>query len=178
MLDKAALRQQLGARRRAHAPGHTAAADELINARLVAWSTGAGIDTLAVYWPLAGEPDLAPACAQLHAAGVRLALPVVVARGAALAFAHWTPGEAMHVDAMGIAVPAALRPMERPPALVIPCLGFNGQGYRLGYGGGFYDRTLAAPPRPRTVGVGYGWARVDFEVGTHDVPLDLILTEQ
>ena len=65
----------------------------------------------------------------------------------------------------------------RPPVLLIPCLGFNAQGYRLGYGGGYYDRTLAGAPRPQTVGVAYACLRADFASAPHDVALDLVITE-
>jgi 5,10-methenyltetrahydrofolate synthetase len=91
------------------------------------------------------------------ALGARLLLPVVVQKDAALEFAEWRIGEAMVKDAMGVAVPAELRLQAAyPPALLVPCLGFNPQGYRLGYGGGFYDRTLARhEPRPQTLGIAY-----------------------
>ena len=108
---------------------------------------------------------------------MRLALPVVLERHAALGFAEWVPGEAMLADRMGVAVPAALRMVERPPALLIPCLGFNAGRYRLGYGGGFYDRTLEAQPRPLTVGVAYACQEAQFASAPHDVALDLVVTE-
>jgi 5-formyltetrahydrofolate cyclo-ligase len=132
---------------------------------------------LGVYWPLRGEPDLAPAYATLADSGVRLALPVVVERDCALEFAAWTPGEALVRDAMGVAIPAELRMVARPQALLIPCLGFNRGRYRLGYGGGFYDRTLEAQPRPLTVGVAYRCLQADFASAPHDVALDLVITE-
>jgi 5,10-methenyltetrahydrofolate synthetase len=132
---------------------------------------------LGVYWPLRGEPDLAAAYAALAVAGVALVLPVVLARDAPLGFAAWTPGEPMTVDTMGVAVPAALRMVAAPPLLLVPCLGFNAQGYRLGYGGGYYDRTLATLPRPRTAGVVYACMRAGFGAAAHDIALDAVLTE-
>ncbi|MDT1883830.1 5-formyltetrahydrofolate cyclo-ligase, partial [Acinetobacter baumannii] len=75
-------------------------------------------------------------------------------------------------DRLGVAVPSDLRMVERPPALLVPCLGFNAQGYRVGYGGGFYDRTLAPAPRPATVGIAYACQLVAFDGDVHDVPLD------
>ena len=180
MTDKTALRRALHQRRAAIDPQHKAQWDAAIGARVLAWwrAQMAGRDgPFGVYWPLRGEPDLSQAYAELAAGGVRLALPVVIARDAALGFAAWTPGEAMVKDAMGVAVPAVLRMLARPPALLIPCLGFNAQGYRLGYGGGYYDRTLEAAPRPLTVGVAYGCQRAEFASAPHDVALDLVLTE-
>ena len=180
MVDKAALRKALKQALAQLDPDRKAGWDAAIGAAVLAWwrSLGAGAPAaLAVYWPLPGEPDLSAAYADLAAGGIRLVLPVVVERHAALGFAAWTPGEAMLADRMGVAVPAALRMVERPPALLIPCLGFNPEGYRLGYGGGFYDRTLEALPRPLTVGVAYACQQAPFASAPHDVALDLVLTE-
>lgn len=183
---KADLRKQLLTARRAIDPATRAAWDHTIGTRLVAWwhraqassvTRGATLASLGVYWPLRDEPDLHAAYAELARAGARLLLPVVVEKHAALAFAEWRPGEAMVRDAMGVAVPADLRLQAMPDALLVPCLGFNGKRYRLGYGGGYYDRTLAATPRPRTVGVAYGCLRVKFAHDGHDVPLDVVMTE-
>ena len=175
--DKALLRDTLKARRRALDPADKAAWDARIGARVLAWWQANPHASLAVYWPLAGEPDLGAAYAEMAAAGVRLALPVVVARHAALEFAEWRPGEPTVADRMGVAVPAELRMVARPPALLVPCLGFNALGYRVGYGGGFYDRTLAPEPRPSTVGIAYACQLVEFVGDAHDVPLDRVITE-
>jgi len=175
--DKPQLRRLLKEARRAIEPAVKRAWDDRIGAQVVAWAQEHGVRELGVYWPLAGEPDLRPAYAELAEAGVRLALPVVVERGAALGFAQWLPGEATLADSMGIAVPSDLRMIARPSALLIPCLGFDARGYRLGYGGGFYDRTLEAEPRPKTVGIAYACQRVEFEIGEYDIPLDRMITE-
>ena len=162
------------------APEQKALWDAAIGAAVIDWWRALGAAApalLAVYWPLRGEPDLSAAYAELADSGVRLALPVVVERDAALGFTEWTPGEAMLADRMGVAVPAALRMRERPPALLIPCLGFNAQRYRLGYGGGYYDRTLAAAPRPLTVGVAYTCQLAAFAGDPHDIALDTVITE-
>ena len=174
---KASLRNTLKARRRAIDPAQKAAWDERIGARVLAWWKANPHASLAVYWPLAGEPDLRSAYAEMAVAGVRLALPVVVARHAALGFAEWLPGEPTVLDQMGVAVPRDLRMVDRPPALLVPCLGFNALGYRVGYGGGFYDRTLAPRPRPSTVGIAYACQMVEFTGDAHDVALDRVITE-
>ena len=176
--DKSALRTLLKARRRAIDPALKHAWDDRIGARVRAWLQAHPHDTLGVYWPLAGEPDLRPAYAEIAAAGVRLALPVVVERDAPLGFAEWIPGEATESDRLGVAVPSDLRMIARPPALLVPCLGFNALGYRVGYGGGFYDRTLAPQPRPATVGIGYACLMLEFDADVHDVPLDTVITEE
>lgn len=181
MPDKPQLRRTLKERRRAIDHTTRRAWDDRIGARVLAWwhanadsSSGA---ILGVYWPLAGEPDLRPAYAELAEAGVRLALPVVLERDAALGFAEWIPGEPTVADSLGVAVPAELRLVNRPQVLLVPCLGFDARGYRLGYGGGFYDRTLAAQPRPRTLGIAYACQQAQFEIGEYDIPLDAIITE-
>ena len=177
MSDKPQLRRTLKERRRAIDHATRRAWDDRIGARVLAWWRATPGTALGVYWPLAGEPDLRPAYAELAEAGVRLALPVVLARDTALGFADWVPGEPTVADSLGVAVPAELRMVDRPDALLVPCLGFDARGYRLGYGGGFYDRTLALEPRPRTLGIAYACQLAQFEIGEYDIPLDEIVTE-
>lgn len=176
-MAKTALRKALRTARGALDPAIKVQWDAHIGAQVVAWWRLRQVAAIGVYWPLAGEPDLRAAYAELHAAGVHLALPVVMERDAPLSFTHWTPGEPMIPDEMGVQVPAELRFVERPPALLIPCLGFNADGYRLGYGGGYYDRTLEAAPRPYTLGIAYSNQEAQFSHAPHDVPLDVIVTE-
>lgn len=177
-LAKQALRQALKQARSAVAPATRVQWDAAIGAQLLTWWRLRQFPAIGVYWPLPGEPDLRAAYAELADAGVRLALPVVLARDSALAFADWTRGEDLARDLLGMTVPARLRMVERPPALVIPCLGFSDEGYRVGYGGGFYDRTLAEGTRPATVGVAYSGQRAVFSPAPFDVALDVILTER
>lgn len=182
-LAKQALRQALKQARAAVAPATRVQWDAAIGAQLLAWWRLRQFPAVGVFWPLPGEPDLRAAYAELAAAGVRLALPVVLARDQALAFAQWTPGEDLARDMLGMTVPGRLRMVARPPALVVPCLGFSDAGYRVGYCGGYYDRTLAdaspaASGRPATVGVAYSAQRAVFSPAPFDVALDLILTEK
>lgn len=176
---KADLRKQLLTARRALDPATRAAWDRAIGDHVIDWWKTARPAALGVYWPLRDEPDLHPAYAELARLGARLLLPVVVQKDAALEFAEWRIGEEMVKDQMGVAVPADLRlQVAYPPALLVPCLGFNPQGYRLGYGGGFYDRTLARhTPRPQTLGIAYQCLQVPFDSDGHDVALDRIMTE-
>ncbi|CAN7668655.1 5-formyltetrahydrofolate cyclo-ligase [Pseudoduganella sp. LjRoot289] len=174
---KAALRKQMLAARRALEPDTRARWDRALCEQVVAWQLKSKVAALGVYWPLRDEPDLNAAYAELARRGVRLLLPVVVQRDAALEFADWRIGEAMVKDTMGVAVPAELRMEPYPPALLVPCLGYNRHGYRLGYGGGFYDRTLARAPRPATVGIAYSCLQADFPDDSHDIALDTVLTE-
>ncbi len=178
-VPKAALRKRLLAWRRALDPAVKARWDAQLCDRLCELHDETGIDEIAGYMALPGEPDLSAAYAELAARGVRLYLPVVMTRDAALDFAAWTPGEAMDKDGMGMAVPRALRLGAAPQTLIIPCLGWNRALFRLGYGGGYYDRTLAAArSRPLAVGVGYSELEEAFPVEDHDIALDLLLTER
>ena len=177
MAAKAALRKHLKAQRASLDGADKPGRDRRIGAQVLAWWRRTRPPLLAVYWPLSGEPDLSETYRTLALEGAALALPVVVERHAPLAFAAWSPGEEMVLDPMGVAVPAQLRTVARPPALLVPCLGFNEHGYRLGYGGGFYDRTLEGGVKPATLGIAYACQAADFEADAHDVPLDLIVTE-
>lgn len=171
------MRKALLATRRALPDATRAPWDAAIARRLLDWCAQENVGELGVYWPLHGEPDLHDAYAWLAARGVQLSLPVVLEKHAPLAFSAWTPGEPMVKDGMGVAVPAQLRLRPAPAALLVPCLGFNEERYRLGYGGGYYDRTLAATPRPRTVGIAYACLAAHFPKGEYDIALDHIVTE-
>lgn len=133
-------------------------------------------NVLGVYWPIRGEPDLRPFYATLAATGVRLALPVMTGRNQPLQFAMWAPEAALATDRWGIATPETIIPVA-PLALLIPCVGFTATRHRLGYGGGFYDRTLALTPRPVAIGIAWDHARCDFTAAAHDIPMDVVLTE-
>jgi 5-formyltetrahydrofolate cyclo-ligase len=176
---KAALRRELLAYRQAIAVEVRNEWNAALCARLMAWHDRQQVRTLGVYSPIRGEPDLSAAYATLAARGVQLALPVVVGKHAPLDFIEWKPGDAMTKDEYGVAIPIAGNKL-RPGALLIPCVGFNAQRYRLGYGGGFYDRTLAASadlPRPLAVGIAYACARAAFDADPHDIALDTLITE-
>ena len=174
---KTALRKALRTARGALDPAIKVQWDAHIGAQVLAWWRVRQVDSVGVYWPLAGEPDLRAAYGELAKAGVQLALPVVMERAAPLTFVAWTPGEPMIPDEIGVQVPADLRFLARPPALLVPCLGFNEDNYRLGYGGGYYDRTLAPTPRPHTLGIAYSTQLAVFSHAAHDVPLDVVITE-
>ena len=171
------MRKALLAARRALPDATRAGWDAAIAQRLLDWCAHENVKELGVYWPLHGEPDLHGAYAQLAARGVQLCLPVVLEKHAPLAFSDWTPGVAMVKDGMGVAVPAQLRLRPAPATLLVPCLGFSVERYRLGYGGGYYDRTLAQTPRPRTVGIAYACLEASFPNGEYDIALDHIMTE-
>nr|WP_269147425.1 5-formyltetrahydrofolate cyclo-ligase [Herbaspirillum lusitanum] len=169
------MRTRLLAARKAMTPAAKAAAEAMICSRLLDWLQNNPVASLGVYHPIRQEPDLHPAYNALAAQGVHLSLPIIRGKEAPLEFVRWTPGETLVKDAMGTSAPAHGETM-RPQALLIPCLGFNAARLRLGYGGGFYDRTLAQEPRPLAIGIAYAEALAEFAGQPHDIALDLILT--
>lgn len=130
------------------------------------------------YWPFKGEYDPRPLARALHQEGARLALPVVAAKGQALIFRDWRPGTRMVPGVWNIPIPAEGEEVT-PDTLLIPLVGFDARGYRLGYGGGYYDRTLAAiAPRPLAIGIGFEVLRLaTIHPQPHDVRMDLVVTE-
>jgi 5-formyltetrahydrofolate cyclo-ligase len=172
------LRLVLLQQRQALTPGQRARQDEALGRRLLHWHGQQAIACLGVYWPIRGEPDLQDAYAELARRGLPLALPVVTGRDMPLAFAAWKPGDALEEGAMKVPVPQAPHRLVTPDALLIPCVGFNIARQRLGYGGGFYDRTLARNPGPLAIGIAYQCALAQFEGDAHDIALDAVLTEE
>jgi len=130
------------------------------------------------YWPFRGEIDVLPLMHRFLAEGGTAALPVVVGRGQPLSFRHWEPGIPMAAGVFGIPYPAESRVVV-PDTLVVPVVGYDNCCYRLGYGGGYYDRTLAvAAPKPLSIGIGFASLRLETIVPQrYDVPMDYIVTE-
>ena len=131
---------------------------------------------ISFYWPFKREIDLRPFLRARLAQGARAALPVVVEKNQAMEFWHWQPRMKMDRGIWDIPIPAERQPV-RPDVILVPLLGFDAQGYRLGYGGGYYDRTLETAPRPYTLGIAYSDQLAQFSHAPHDVPLDAIVTE-
>ena len=134
---------------------------------------------LGFYWPIRGELDLRDLARRHVEAGGIAALPVVVAKNAPVEFWQWENGAAMQRGFWNIPVPAERR-LVTPDVLAIPLVGFDTAGFRLGYGGGYYDRTLASlSPRPFCIGVGYDDAQLEtIHPQPHDIPMSLIVTER
>lgn len=130
------------------------------------------------YWPFRGEFDARPLLTGLRDRGARLALPVVVANAQPLQFRAWTPDTRLIRGVWGIPVPDGDETVQ-PDVVIAPLVGFDPAGYRLGYGGGFYDRTIAnLPVKPQVIGVGFALARLaTIYPQTHDIPMDVIVTE-
>jgi 5,10-methenyltetrahydrofolate synthetase len=177
--DKAVLRRQLQAERLAMVDRHQRAMH--LQEVLRVWLLQRRDASIGAYWPIKGEFDALPALFRWSEADAqrRIGLPVIDRNTRQLRFHVWFPGCPMEDDAFGIPKPKDTEEFQ-PTLLLVPCVGFGPKGTRLGYGGGFYDRTLAAlKPRPFTVGVGYGHGFVPWLVPEqHDVPLDAMLTDE
>ena len=134
---------------------------------------------VSTYWPFRGEPDLRNWAIRVIERGGRIALPVVIKKGWPLEFRTWRPGDPLERGVWNILVPSR-GPSVLPNVVIAPVVGFDGANYRLGYGGGFFDRTLAAmPKRPFVVGVGYAGSRIPtIYPQPHDVPMDVIVTDE
>ncbi|MBI2740230.1 MAG: 5-formyltetrahydrofolate cyclo-ligase [Rhodospirillales bacterium] len=132
------------------------------------------------FWPIKEEIDIRPLMIELHNGGCQLALPVVQGRGRPLLFRAWRPGDPLEQGVFGTLQPSPRRETLEPDALIVPMLACDEEGWRLGYGGGFYDRTLLGLRGRKTVtavGVGFDAQLVD-EVphGPDDQRLDWLLT--
>jgi 5-formyltetrahydrofolate cyclo-ligase len=182
--EKKALRQQLIAQR-LNMPDRLRRAD-LLQQVMRIWLVGRSDHVIGAYWPIKGEFDPLPALHRWKEDGEltdqeqlrRIGLPVVDKLHQTLKFHAWFPGCPMEEDAYGIPKPKDTEVIV-PTLLFVPCVGYSVGGFRLGYGGGFYDRTLAQlQPRPFTVGLGFAQGYLpDLEPEPHDVPLDAILNE-
>ncbi len=176
---KAALRRTSRQRRRAAASGGDSAeaCRRLLDSLAIPAAT-----TVSGYWPLRDELDPRPILSALAKRGQRLCLPVVVESGVPLVFRGWRPDVSLEPAAFGTQVPGADCPVLEPDILLVPLLAFDRRGFRLGYGGGFYDRTLATLRGRRpvlAVGLAFAGQEVDaVPVEAGDEPLDRIVTER
>ncbi len=135
-------------------------------------------EVIGFYWPIRGEYDARDLIGSVLDQGARAALPVVVQKGAPLVFRDWRPATRMENGFWDIPVPADGHPVI-PTTLLVPLVGFDELGYRLGYGGGYYDRTLASlPAKPVAIGVGYELSYLGtIYPQPHDIPMSAIVTE-
>lgn len=177
---KGAMRREATARRRVLAA--PADAGPLLVGNLL--DAGAIPDGAVVsgFWPFGSEIDMTPVLRALAARDHDIALPVVVGKDRPLVFRAWREGDDMAAGPYGIREPLDSAPEITPRVLLVPLLAFDRAGYRLGYGGGFYDRSLAAlRARGGAIAIGAAWAAQEVPAvphDAHDQPLDWMLTER
>lgn len=172
--DRDALGSGLGAAAAIGIAARFMTAPELVS------HTGIGT-VVAGYMPVGSEIDSRSLMEQLAARGSSLCLPDAVAPDAPLEFRSWAPGEVLKTGAYGVLVPEKDVPVASPDLVLVPMLAFDRRGYRLGYGGGYYDRTISELRDTKnvlTVGLAFsGQVRDDLPTGPHDARLDWIVTE-
>ncbi len=152
--------------------------EQALRKNVADWLTHADPRALAFFWPIRGEPDLRDVVADWLEAGTHRVAALPVVSGQVLSFLAWSRQAPMRAAEFGIPVPAQGRPVQ-PDALLIPCVGFDVQRYRLGYGGGYYDRTLAQTvPWPLCVGIAFECGRLgSIDPQPHDMRLDVVITD-
>ncbi len=179
---KRALRREALAHRSAVASGVRAAFDRRLAEEGLRLARLWRPRVVSAFHPLRGEPDTLELLHALVADGFATALPVVVGRGSALTFRLWRPGDPTRTGAMSIAEPLETAPAVDPDLLFVPLASFDRRGHRIGYGAGYYDRSLArlrAIKAVHAVGVAYGVCEVPAVPDeAHDQRLDAILTER
>ncbi len=177
---KRTLRTEALARRRELAGEFTEAAGQAFASLLI--EAVSGCSRIAGYWPMRDEIDVRPVLQVLAVDDKDLFLPLVESKDAPLIFRRWQPGDVLETSSFGVEEPAVEQSEGTPDCLIVPLLAFDKDGYRLGYGGGFYDRTIAALKAAGpclTIGAAYAGQLMDhLPRESHDEPLDLILTEK
>ncbi|TAL77727.1 MAG: 5-formyltetrahydrofolate cyclo-ligase [Burkholderiaceae bacterium] len=192
--NAAALRTRLKELRKAQSPHDTRRGALLIRGRLYTWlaTTRAALQAagrptptnVAAFWSMESEPELQPLLAQWVEDGISVSLPVISAADSPLQFRIWTPGTAMQTSPYGFEEPVGLA-APLPDIILVPTLGYTRHGDRIGYGKGYYDRTLAAlkAKSHAFTSIGIAWACGDLSgqdhtPAAHDVKLDSILTDK
>jgi 5,10-methenyltetrahydrofolate synthetase len=174
--SKAIIRRRIMTTRDSLSASTRALAEKAIAQYLQTWLLRYQPAVLAAYWPIRSEADCRDWLLQTLSSGVTVVLPVVEQRNSALVFRQWH-GEALSGrDQAGLPAPIQGQ-IHKPEAILLPCVAFNAQGYRLGYGGGYYDRTLALLSGVRTAGVAFSLQETEFAPDAHDIALHSVITE-
>jgi len=177
--QKKRLRESAAKRREGYAAGRDIGS--LLREKFAEVGGIDGFRTVSGYWPIGAEANVMPLLLDRGSRGLTMALPVVPERGRPLTFRIWREADSMAVGPFGIREPKSESPQVEPDLLPVPRLAFDRSGKRLGYGAGFYDRTLAAlRSRKKVMAVGIAYAAQECETvpcGKHDEPLDRIITE-
>ncbi|MGE0701077.1 MAG: 5-formyltetrahydrofolate cyclo-ligase [Hyphomicrobiaceae bacterium] len=178
---KVRMRDEAKARRAALSPEARAAAATAIASHGLTFLGGTPADVVSAFLPIGEEVSPIPLVARLRREGSRISLPVMIAKGKPLVFRLWEPGAPLRSRMWGIREPEDTAPVAQPDVLLVPLLAFDRAGRRLGYGGGFYDRTIAALRATgaiATVGLAFAAQEVDAVPALdYDEHLDWVLTE-
>ncbi len=180
--EKQAARRAATLRRDAAHRAHAASAPARVSAYFAStFRLEPGV-AVSGYWPGRSELDIRPLMARLQEAGHPIGLPVVMGRGKPLSFRRWRSGDHLEPRAFGLMEPAAAAPEMAPKVLLVPFLAFDREGYRIGYGAGYYDLTLASlrgHGEVLAIGVGYAAQGVaSLPRDGHDERLDWVVTEE
>jgi len=179
---KRMLRREAATRRAAAADADAGDGGERLAARFLEAVAVPGGDPVSGYWPIGDEMDVMPLLTALAARGHTIALPVVAGPRRPLVFRRWVAGDEMAEGPYGIREPVATAPAIAPRVLLVPLLAFDRAGSRLGYGAGFYDRSLAGlREKGETLAVGIAWAAQEVPAVPHDAndqTLDWVVTER
>jgi 5-formyltetrahydrofolate cyclo-ligase len=172
-------RERLIAQRIALTPRTVESSRQKIDATLERSFPGLARCRIALCWPIKNEYDARYLAKTLRERGALTALPVVVAPKQPLAFREWHPGVELAKGPLDIPFPVD-SPLVTPDAVLVPMNGWDPQGYRLGYGGGFFDRTLASlAKKPVVIGTAYEFGRLDtIHPQPWDIPMDYVVTER
>ena len=171
-------RAELIAQRMALEPIRRRHANAAITAHIAAGFASLAAMTVGFCWPFKGEFDARFVIRHFRELGAAAALPVVIAKATPLQFRAWWPGAPMARGVYDIPIPDGTA-LVVPDAAIVPMNGFDAQGYRLGYGGGYFDRTLdATSPQPLAIGVAFEFSGLPtIRPQPHDVPMDFVVTE-
>jgi 5-formyltetrahydrofolate cyclo-ligase len=178
---KRALRDEAKARRKLAHDAHGASANAALRAHGLDFLSLPSRAIVSGFFAIRDEINPLPLMLSLHLAGHRLALPAMLGKGKPLIMRAWAPGQPLAETTWGIQEPLGDATMVEPDVVLVPLLAFDGQGYRLGYGGGFYDRTLAGLRAKKTitaVGLAYDEQKVDaLPHDSYDERIDWVLTQ-
>ncbi len=177
---KATLRLQARATRAAISAAARSAAAQAVTSHFFTAVSLKPTDIVAAYWRIKDEMDCQPILVRLMDSFQPVCLPVVLGDDQPLELRLWEQGAALYEAGFGTLAPSELAPQVEPDIIIVPLLGFDKRGTRLGYGGGYYDRTFdKLSKRPRLVGLAFAVQELDaIPREPHDVPLDVIVTEQ
>jgi 5-formyltetrahydrofolate cyclo-ligase len=177
--EKAALRQQAHAARAALSAEERADAASAVAALFFEQIAYTPDDVIAGYWRIRDELDCQPILVRLMDSGQKVVLPVVMGADAPLDLRVWEADQPLYEAGFGTLAPSDLAPRAVPDVILMPLLGFDKTGTRLGYGGGYYDRTLAGlGTKPLLVGLAFAAQELNhIPREAHDIPLDAVVTE-